>query len=181
MAYYLDEYPPNPYGVSSELDYPDRQPTTRIVRKVDKQAKQRQDEKQAVNRKRHLAIGKSIYGALRFLPYLRYVTDVLDIAGLSPDINEPDATDMTQGVSHYGNGYFSVLKKKEENTPVGTKRKVGRGKHRHSFTVTQDIKNEGIKIYDTMAKGARTLGLVGLGGDIAQEYNNLKELYNLYK
>lgn len=149
MAHYLDEYPPNPYAVSSEIDYPDRQPTTKIVRKVDKYAKQRQDEKQAVNRKRHLAIGKSIYGALRFLPYLRYVTDVMDIAGLSPDVNSPDFTDAAAALDPAVDKYVNKRSKNQRTIDWWNKHDPFR--------------------------------YIGIGGDIAQEYNNLKELYNLYK
>lgn len=131
----------------------------------------------AANR-RIKAQGNVAYGILRFVPYVKWVTDVLDITKISPDIDQPDFTDVTQGISHGGRSASKINKSRYQNLTVGQRVKVGPRKRHPYMTVTQGTKNEGIKFWNKVGNGFKNLGLIGLSGDIIQGINNLKELYN---
>lgn len=125
----------------------------------------------AANR-RIKAQGNVAYGILRFVPYIKWATDVLDVSGLSPDIDQPDFTDVNQIMGHTWRGIAKMNKSHYQNLKVGSKK-------RNSYrTITQDFKNKKIKLYDKIGNGFKNLGLIGLSGDIIQGINNLKELYN---
>ena len=131
----------------------------------------------AANR-RIKAQGNIIYSTLRFLPYTKWITDILDITGISPDVNQPDFTDATQGISHVGRGTAKTNKSYYQNLRVGQRIKVGpRKRHPHIIT-TKDFKDSGTKFWDKIGNGFKGLGLIGLGGDIIQGINNLKEWYD---
>lgn len=136
-----------------------------------------QEVQDAANRKIR-AEGNAAYSTLRFLPYTRWATDALDITGLSPDINQPDFTDVTQIVSHAGRGIAKTSKQKYENLQVGQRHKIGPRKRHPTITVTPSFKNDGIWFFDKVGNGFKRLGLIGFGGDIIQAGQNLKELYN---
>ena len=131
----------------------------------------------AANRKIR-AEGNVAYSTLRFLPYTRWATDALDITGVSPDVDSPDFTDVTQIVSHVGRGMAKTSKQKYENLQVGQKHKVGPRKRHPTIIVTPSFKNDGIWFFDKVGNGFKHLGLIGFGGDIIQAGRNLKELYN---
>ena len=136
-----------------------------------------QEVQDAANR-RIRAQGNVAYSTLRFLPYTRWATDVLDITGMSPDINQPDFTDATQGASHVGRGIAKTNKSHYQDLRVGQRIKVGPRKRHPYMTVTQGFKDSGTKLWDKIGNGFKGLGLIGLGGDIIQGANNLKEWYD---
>ena len=136
-----------------------------------------QEVQDAANR-RIRAQGNVAYSTLRFLPYTRWATDALDITGISPDIDEPDITDVTQGVSHVGRGWAKANYQHYKDLPLGKRIKVGPRKRHPYMTVTQTTKNDGMWVFNKIGNGFKHLGLIGFGGDIIQAGKNLKELYN---
>ena len=135
-------------------------------------------ELQDANNRKIAAEGNVGYSMLRFTPYTRWATDALDIAGLSPDVDSPDFTDVTQGLSHVGRGMAKAQKQSYEDLRVGSRKKVGLRKRHPSITVTDGYKKGGIKFFDKVGSGFKHIGLVGFGGDIIQAGRNLRELYD---
>ena len=106
-----------------------------------------QEVQDAANR-RIKAQGNIAYSTLRFLPYTKWITDILDITGISPDVNQPDFTDATQGISHVGRGTAKTNKSYYQNLIVGQRIKVGpRKRHPHIIT-TKNFKDSGTKFWD---------------------------------
>lgn len=125
--------------------------------------------------------GNTVYGALRFIPYIRYATDVADTFGLSPDQNgEFDTTDSMGAGGHlfsFGmNQFADELEKQTGNIQV----RIGRNpRNRHYYTRTPAMAQEQAKLYRAFGK-YNPLKFAGVVGDIYQEGKHLYNLHNAY-
>ena len=158
---------------------------TRVVINPSKSPASFNDSKKLndANNRAIIANAEAIYSVLRFMPYVKYLTDIGDVTGLNPaaktNNQDPDITDifpfMSPAFENYINKTADMM-----NRPNGIKRTRGKGVMRH--TIKAQIKPGSLedKLYRGLGK-YNPLKIIGVVGDVVQGLNAAKELYNAHK
>ena len=120
----------------------------------------------ALNR-RIAAEGKAAYATGRFLPYIKYGTDVIDWTSGDPT----DAMQMAgDAVQIAGKGVANRFKDKN----IGDKVMVGHRNHRRAIKLTQAMIDDVKAFGKVVNKTGKIIALPGFVGDIVQSYNDYK-------
>ena len=125
-----------------------------------------QEVQDAVNTK-VAAEGKAAYATARFLPYIKYATDVVDWTSGDPT----DAIQMAgDAVQVAGKGVANRFKGKN----IGDKVMVGHRNHRRATKLTQAMIDDAKAFGNVVSKAGKVVALPGFIGDIVQSYNDYK-------
>ena len=110
-----------------------------------------------------------------FLPYVKYVTDIVDWTS-------GDITDALQMAGNAISGTGTFLENDVKNTPIGTKRTVGRRPGtKHTIVVDQSYKDMGNKFAKGLKVAGKAISIPGLIGDVVQSTSDIKELIEAQK